>query len=55
MLSIDISNIEEQELLDYLEKNIEAFSDIELSITFNAEYSQARLIRILINFIFEKN
>lgn len=55
MLKIDISNIDGQELLDFAEGNISDFSNFELEITFKADYSQSRIIRSFILFLFEKN
>lgn len=55
MLNIDISNIESQEINDFLESNISDFKNFELSIIFNSDYSQSRIIRNIIVFLFEKN
>jgi len=55
MLNIDISNLESQDLINFIENNIEDFKNFELSILFKADYSQSRVIRSLILFLFEKN
>lgn len=55
MLNIDISNLESQGLIDFVENNIVDIKNFELSILFKADYSQSRLIRNLILFLFEKN
>ncbi|MDD2566331.1 MAG: hypothetical protein PHZ26_02675 [Candidatus Gracilibacteria bacterium] len=55
MLNIDISNLESQDLIDFIENNVEDIKNFELSIQYKADYSQSRLIRNLILFLFEKN
>lgn len=55
MFNIDISNIESQALIDFAESNIIDFSNFDLSITFKSDYSQSRIVRNFILFLFEKN
>ncbi|EKE28419.1 MAG: hypothetical protein ACD_3C00061G0008 [uncultured bacterium (gcode 4)] len=53
-MNLDISNIENQELLDYISKNMDNFKDFEVAILFRSDYSQWSIIRNLIVFLLEK-
>lgn len=55
MINIDISNIEGQELQDYVEWSIKDFWNLDIHLLFKADYNQSRLIRNLVLFLFEKN
>ena len=55
MLHIDISNIEYQQLLEFVNANISDFRDFELAIVFKADYNQSKMIRDLTLYCFEKN
>jgi len=55
MINIDISNIEGQELIDYVSWSIRDFTNFEINLIFKADYNQSRLIRNLVLFLFEKN
>ncbi|EKE29863.1 MAG: hypothetical protein ACD_2C00088G0028 [uncultured bacterium (gcode 4)] len=52
-MNLDISNIGNQELLDYVSKNMENFNDFEVAILFRSDYSQWSMIRNLITFLLE--
>ncbi|HBA45118.1 TPA: hypothetical protein DCZ31_04050 [Patescibacteria group bacterium] len=54
MLSIDISNIDNQDLIDFVDENISDFKNFEISISFKADYNQSKIIRSLIIYIFDK-
>ena len=54
MLSIDISNIDNQDLIDFVEANISDFTNFEISISFKADYNQSKMIRLLISYFFDK-
>ncbi len=55
MIGIDISNMEEQGVISFVDKNISDFKNFELMIHFKAEYSQSKIIRWLVLYLFEKN
>jgi len=55
MINIDISNIESQELIDYVEQSIQDYKNFDINLLFKADYNQSRLIRSLVLFLFEKN
>ncbi|MDD2487827.1 MAG: ATP-binding protein [Candidatus Gracilibacteria bacterium] len=55
MLNIDISNIDYENLKEFIDKNISDFKNFELSIRFKSDYSQSRMIRSTILYIFDKN
>lgn len=54
MLNFDISNIEYQDLIDFVEANISDFKNFEISISFKADYNQSKIIRWFIIYIFDK-
>jgi len=54
MLNFDISNIEYQDLIDFVDKNIVDFTNFEISISFKADYNQSKMIRLLISYFFDK-
>lgn len=54
MLNFDISNIEYQDLIDFVDENIKDFNNFEISITFKADYNQSKMIRLLVSYFFEK-
>lgn len=55
MINIDISNIESQELIDYVSWSIRDYTNFEINLLFKADYNQSRLIRNLVLFLFEQN
>ncbi len=55
MECIDISTLEEKDLLKFLEKNILDFGNFKVEIDFLSDFSQSRLIRNAITFLFAKN
>ncbi len=55
MLRIDISHFEDSDLTDYFESNITDFSEFKLVITFLSDYTQSKMIRDGVLFLFEKN
>ena len=55
MLNIDISNIDYENLKEFIDENISDFKNFELSIQFKSDYSQSRIIRSTILYIFDKN
>lgn len=55
MLQIDISNIEDQELLEAVNSQIQDLSNFEILLIFKSDYSQSKLIRNLILNLFERN
>lgn len=55
MINIDISNIESQELIDYVSLSIRDYTNFEINLLFKADYNQSRLIRNLVLFLFEQN
>ncbi len=55
MISFDISNIDADTIIDNMKKEIVDFSNIDVSVTFKADYNQARIIRSMIWFIFDQN
>lgn len=55
MLSIDISLLEQQDLLDFFAENITDFTDFEVKIEFVSDYTQSKMIRDAILHLFERN
>ncbi len=55
MLSIDISLLEHNKLIDFFNESIVDFSDFEVKIEFLSDYTQSKMIRDGILFLFEKN
>ena len=55
MLHIDISNIEYQSLLNFVNTNVTDFRDFEFAIVFKADYNQSKMIRDITLYLFEKN
>lgn len=55
MLQIDISDLEYDELIDFVNKSISDFGDFDLELIFKADYNQSKIIRDLILLLFQKN
>lgn len=55
VLSIDISPLEQQDLLDFFAENITDFTDFEVKIEFVSDYTQSKMIRDAILHLFERN
>jgi len=55
MSQIDISNIDYQDLIEYIDTNIYDFKNFDLSIYFKSDYSQSKIIRSLMLYILDKN
>lgn len=55
VLSIDISLLEQQDLLDFFAENITDFTDFEVKIEFVSDYTQSKMIRDAILHLFERN
>ncbi len=55
MLQIDISHLEYADLIDFVNKNIFDFGNLDLELIFKADYNQSKIIRDLILFLFQKN
>lgn len=55
MLNIDISNIDCDNLKDFINQNIIDFTNFELSVQFKSDYSQSKMIRTIVMYIFDKN
>lgn len=55
MLQIDISHLEYNELIDFVNSSISDFGNFDLELVFKADYNQSKIIRDLILFLFQKN
>lgn len=55
MLSIDISQLEQQQLIDFFNQSILDFTNFEIQIEFKSDYAQSKIIRDAILYLFEKN
>lgn len=55
MLRIDISNLEETDLVNFFNESIQDFSDFTIVITFLSDYTQSKMIRDGMLYLFEKN
>ncbi|OIO78172.1 hypothetical protein AUJ87_00255 [Candidatus Gracilibacteria bacterium CG1_02_38_174] len=55
MLQIDISHLEYNELVDFVNANISDFGNFDLELIFKADYNQSKIIRDLILLLFQKN
>ncbi len=55
MVQIDISQMEYSELVESIDKNLVDFGNFELELTFKADYSQSKIIRDFVLFLFNKN
>ena len=55
MQSVDISNFEGRDLLDFLDTSIADFSNFEIRLIYSAEYSQSKMIRDAVLYLFERN
>lgn len=55
MLSIDISQLEQNQLIDFFDQSIPNFTDFEMQIEFKSDYAQSKIIRDSILYLFEKN
>ncbi len=55
MLQIDISNLEYNELIHFVNTNISNFGTFDLQLIFKADYNQSKIIRDLTLFLFQKN
>jgi hypothetical protein len=55
MINFDISNSNIQDLVEFADENIEDFKSFDIAITFKSDYSQSRVIRSFVLYIFEKN
>lgn len=55
MLRIDISTLEEADLIRFFESSIQDFSNFKVVITFLSDYAQSKMIRDGMLFLFEKN
>jgi hypothetical protein len=55
MFQIDISNLEYNELLQFINQNISDFGTFDLQVIFKADYNQSKIIRDLTLFLFQKN
>jgi hypothetical protein len=55
MLQIDISHLEYSELIDFIDNNISDFGNFDLELIFKSDYTQSKIIRDLILFLFQKN
>lgn len=55
MLSIDISSLDQDSLIEFFQASIPDFSDFELTVEFLADYAQSKTIRDGILYLFEQN
>lgn len=55
MLRIDISNLEETDLVNFFNESIQDFSDFQIVITFLSDYTQSKMIRDGMLYLFERN
>jgi len=55
MLSIDISNISFDNLLDFVTTKVVDYRNFEFVLVFKADYNQSKMIRDLTIYLFEKN
>lgn len=55
VLSIDISSLEQNDLIGFFNSSITDFSNFELRIVFLSDYTQSKMIRDGILYLFEKN
>lgn len=55
MLSIDISQLEHNQLIDFFDASIPDYTDFEVRIEFLSDYAQSKMIRDAILYLFEKN
>lgn len=54
MLNIDISDLDYQKIIDFIDKNILDFNNFELNIFFKSDYNQSKIIRWIIMHFFDK-
>ncbi len=54
MLNIDISDLDYQKIIDFIDKNILDFNNFELNIFFKSDYNQSKIIRWIITHFFSK-
>ena len=55
MLQIDISNLDYDELVQFVNNNISDFGNFDLEIIFKTDYNQSKIIRDLILLLFREN
>lgn len=55
MLQVDISHLEYNELLDFVNNNVSDMGNFDLELIFKADYNQSKIIRDLILTLFQKN
>lgn len=55
MVQIDISQMEYSELVENIDKHLVDFGNFDLELTFKADYSQSKIIRDFVLFLFNKN
>lgn len=55
MHSIDISTLDQSDLMAFFEKTITDYRNFELFITFLSDYKQSKIIRDAVLYLFEKN
>ncbi|MDQ1344272.1 MAG: HATPase c protein, partial [Patescibacteria group bacterium] len=54
-LQVDISQLEYQDLLDFVDRSVANPGSFDLHIVFQADYGQSKMIRDLILALFERN
>ena len=55
MLQIDISNLDYDDLVQFVNNNISDFGNFDLEIIFKTDYNQSKIIRDLILLLFREN